>query len=49
MGGFGVYWVLVRDFTLSYHSKETISFTIDPHSGNLNKIPEQEPSLGFRV
>ena len=34
-----LYWVLVRGFSLSYHSKETILFTIDPHYGNSNNIP----------
>ena len=32
-------WVLVKGFNLSYHNKETILFTIDPHYGNLNKLP----------
>ena len=32
-------WVLVKGFNLSYHSKETLSSTIDPYYGNLNKIP----------
>ena len=27
---------LVRGFNLSYHNKETILFTLDPHYGNLN-------------
>ena len=26
----------VKGFNLSYHNKETISFTIDPYYGNLN-------------
>ena len=43
--GASIFWVLVRGFNLSYHSKETVLFTIDPHYGNLNKIPSQEPSL----
>ena len=25
------HWVLVKRLTLSYHNKETISFTIDPY------------------
>ena len=29
-------WVLVKGFSLSYHNKETILFTIDPHYGSLN-------------
>ena len=29
-------WVLVKEFNLSYHNKETILFTIDPQYGNLN-------------
>ena len=37
--GFGLYWVLVRGFHLSYHHKETILFTIDPYYGNLNQNP----------
>ena len=31
-----LYWVLVRGFVLSYHKKETVLFTRDPHYGNLN-------------
>ena len=30
-----IYWVLVKGFTLSYHTKETFLFTIDLHYGNL--------------
>ena len=37
--GFRVYWALVKGFNLSYHNKEAILFTIDPHYGNLNKVP----------
>ena len=34
------YWaLLVRGFNLSYHNKETISFTKDPYYVNLNRIP----------
>ena len=33
------YWVLVKGVYLSYHNKETIVSTIDPHNGNLNTIP----------
>ena len=29
-------WVLVSEFGLSYHTKETIVFTIDPYFGNLH-------------
>ena len=28
-------WVLVEEFNLSYHNKETILCTIDPYYGNL--------------
>ena len=31
--------VLVKGFNLSYHSKETILFTIDACYGNLKKFP----------
>ena len=30
----GLQGVLVRGFDLSYHNKETMLFTIDPHYGN---------------
>ena len=29
------YWVIVKGFNLSYHSKETLLSTIDPYYGNL--------------
>ena len=38
-----LYWVLVRGFNLSYHNKDTILFTVDPHYGNLNKILNRNP------
>ena len=52
-----VCWVLVKGSNLNYHvkgsnlnyhNKETILFTIDPYYGDLNYIPQQEPSLGGR-
>ena len=30
------YWFLVKEFTVSYHKKETILFALDPIYGNLN-------------
>ena len=54
-----LYWVLVKGFNLSYHTKETILFTIGPHCGNsnqtlikfLNKNPvrDQGSVYGFRI
>ena len=42
---FRVNWVPAISFILSYHNKETRLFTIGPYYyGNLNQIPEQEPS-----
>ena len=32
--------VLVTEFNLSYHNRETILFTIDPYCGNLNLKPQ---------
>ena len=32
-------WVLVKGFSLSYHNKETMLFTLDPHYGTLNLEP----------
>ena len=37
------FWALVKGFSFSCHNKETILFTIDPHSGNLNPEPLKEP------
>ena len=45
----GLYRVLVNGCKYSYLNKETVSFTVDPYDGNLNKLPQQEPSLGFGV
>ena len=36
-------WVLVKEFNLSYHNKETLFFTKDPYYGSLNQSPQQEP------
>ena len=30
---------LFGDLITSYHNRETLSFTIDPHDGNSSKIP----------
>ena len=39
--GFRVWgsWFLLKGFTLRYHNKETIFFTIDPYYGSLNLNP----------
>ena len=34
-----IIWVLARGCNLSYHSKESILFTVDPHGGNINTGP----------
>ena len=39
LGSIGVRWVLARQANVSYHNKETTSFTIDPYYDSLNLNP----------
>ena len=36
-----VNWVAAKEFKPSYYTKETPVFTIHPHCGNLNDVPEK--------
>ena len=38
-------WVAVKELKLSYHTSDTIVFTIYPYSGSLNSVPYQHPSF----
>ena len=40
-----VFWVAVKEITLSYHNSNTLLFTIYPKFGNLSQAPEQQRNI----
>ena len=42
-----LFWVAVKELKLHYHNVDTTSFTMYPYYGNLNSVPQQQPSFSL--